>query len=80
MVTRIPTGQFQRLRRNCSSLEEFDHQAKDMTERFLERGHSMGSVQWAYKKARMVPREQLLVTGQRPGRDTDNHTMRYIGT
>ncbi|XP_073417689.1 oocyte zinc finger protein XlCOF29-like [Dendrobates tinctorius] len=40
MVQSVPTGQFLRLRRLCSTNEDFFRQAEDLKERLLERGFS----------------------------------------
>nr|XP_033799951.1 vomeronasal type-2 receptor 26-like [Geotrypetes seraphini] len=56
----IPTGQFLRLRRLCSSRTEFECKAEDMKERFKERGYPTSVIKKAYKRAYWSNREVLL--------------------
>lgn len=56
----IPVGQFQRLKRICSSDSDFQTQAKDMQTRFCERGYSPALVDSAMQKAQSQNRSDLL--------------------
>lgn len=73
----IPKGQYLRLRRNCSTLEEYHKQAKDLQERFLDRGYPRKPLKKAYQFARAQNRETLLVP--KPRKQEDRLT-RIIGT
>ncbi|XP_056427508.1 uncharacterized protein LOC130368175 [Hyla sarda] len=59
-IKAIPTGQFLRIRRICSSDDDFKKQSAILTERFLQRGYSRRSLKKAYQKAQHVHREDLL--------------------
>ena len=41
LISNIPFGQFQRLRRICSSDTDFESQAQAMSNRFAERGYNI---------------------------------------
>lgn len=56
----IPFAQYMRIRRICTSLDEFDIQAGHLQKRFLARGYSRSLLKRAYKKARSQDRRQLL--------------------
>ncbi|XP_069804728.1 uncharacterized protein [Dendropsophus ebraccatus] len=59
-INAIPVGQYLRIKRICSSSEDFEKQAKELKERFLNRGYSRRSLKWAYVRARNTPRHELL--------------------
>ncbi|XP_029475942.1 corrinoid adenosyltransferase isoform X1 [Rhinatrema bivittatum] len=54
LKTNIPTGQFLRLRRLCSSTTEYITQAQNMIVRFQERGYPYKILKRAYKRALYV--------------------------
>ncbi|XP_071983960.1 uncharacterized protein [Engystomops pustulosus] len=56
----IPVGQFLRLKRICSNESNFEQQAEDLKERFLERGYSRRNIRRAYRRAKFTPRNELL--------------------
>uniref|UniRef100_A0A803K2I9 Reverse transcriptase domain-containing protein n=1 Tax=Xenopus tropicalis TaxID=8364 RepID=A0A803K2I9_XENTR len=70
MFRGIPVGQFQRLRRNCSTESAFLEQAVILRDRFLDRGYSMRSLSSAFIKALRMERSDLLTDrkGQHHGR------------
>ncbi|OCT88862.1 hypothetical protein XELAEV_18017492mg [Xenopus laevis] len=59
-IFRKPFGQFLRLRRNCSSNKDFCKQARDMRERFLERGYKQKTIQKVFQRAKGSDRNDLL--------------------
>ncbi|XP_071984186.1 uncharacterized protein [Engystomops pustulosus] len=61
----IPTGQFIRVRRNCSTLGDFRRNAGDLTQRFRDRGYPKKSISRAFQRARDSQRENLLQPKQR---------------
>lgn len=60
LINGIPTGQFLRIRRNCSVEEEFHEEASEMYQRFRQRGYSHRSLKKAKKKATLKNRDELL--------------------
>ena len=56
----IPFSQFCRLKRLCSSENDFDLQATKMKQFFRERGYPEELVQQALSKAKRIPREEAL--------------------
>ena len=56
----IPVGQFLRLKRNCSDLDDFDSKATIMAARFKERGYSPHTIQQATQRANNTSRPDLL--------------------
>ncbi|XP_069609107.1 uncharacterized protein [Ranitomeya imitator] len=56
----IPTGQFLRLKRNCSLTSDFHHEAKTLTDRFRRRGYPKKIISSAFQRARISPRPDLL--------------------
>ena len=57
----IPTGQFLRLRRNCSSLETFNDEVPVMRNCFLHRGYPIQTLEKSVNQALQAPRSDLLV-------------------
>ncbi|XP_078523015.1 uncharacterized protein LOC144792032 [Lissotriton helveticus] len=55
----IPFGQFLRLRRNCTSMPDYDRHATILKEKFIERGYPKRMVRHAYKRAKYFNRETL---------------------
>lgn len=66
LINRIPTGQFLRIRRNCSEDKLFLIEAGDLYQLFRERGYSHLPLKKAKDKALKSKREDLLVTQKRP--------------
>lgn len=60
LVSNIPFGQFQRLRRICDLRSDFDTQAKTMYERFKKRGYKEKTLKKAWVKAKTTERSTLL--------------------
>ncbi|CAJ0961192.1 unnamed protein product [Ranitomeya imitator] len=60
MIQSVPTGQFLRLRRLCSSDVEFIKQADDLKLRLKERGFSNRMIKKAFNRARYASRNTLL--------------------
>ncbi|XP_078502142.1 uncharacterized protein LOC144756318 isoform X1 [Lissotriton helveticus] len=56
----IPFSQFLRVRRNCTSIRDYDNQAEKMKEKFLARGYPNRLIREAYKRARYFDRDALL--------------------
>ncbi|OCT58568.1 hypothetical protein XELAEV_18002002mg [Xenopus laevis] len=56
----VPMGQFQRLRRNCSTDKEFVMQAVKLRDRFLERGYPLKRLVVAFTRAIKTERSELL--------------------
>lgn len=60
LVHNIPTGQFLRLRRICSKEEFFEHQAKELHQRFRDRGYPSHTIRKAYHRAKRTDRKTLM--------------------
>ncbi|XP_040293005.1 uncharacterized protein LOC121004741 [Bufo bufo] len=60
-IRAIPTGQFLRTRRICSSDKQFEQQAGVLTQRFLERGYQYNTIQRGYERAKKTSRDSLLI-------------------
>lgn len=60
LVRNIPTGQFLRVRRNCSTLSEFTSKASDLARRFEQRGYNKHDISNAWERASMTERTTLL--------------------
>ncbi|XP_075132018.1 uncharacterized protein LOC142204604 [Leptodactylus fuscus] len=58
----IPTGQFLRLKRICSSDFQFEEQAADLMNRFRARGYSNKDIKKGYLRAKHTPLSSLLVS------------------
>ena len=65
LISNIPMGQFQRLRRICDSDNDFEVQASSMTKRFKERGYSDRTLSDAYLRAKSANRQALLQKSSR---------------
>lgn len=72
----IPTGQFLRIKRNCSEKEDFKLQAQDLTQRFLQRGYPKKVVSKAFQRAKSTDRATLL----QPRRRHEQKEVRIIST
>ncbi|CAJ0933919.1 unnamed protein product [Ranitomeya imitator] len=55
----IPKGQFLRLRRNCSTDTEFTHQARDLSNRFKQRGYPHKLISDSFRHASQQNRKKL---------------------
>lgn len=73
----IPTGQFARIKRNCSTEEEFNQQARSLSERFKVRGYPRKIISKSFQKIKQQPREQLLQKKERPKNDTLSYITTY---
>ncbi|XP_072000593.1 uncharacterized protein [Engystomops pustulosus] len=60
LIRSIPTGQFLRIRRICSTDSNFEKQAIDMKARFQERGYPMRTIEQGYQRAKRTKRMDLL--------------------
>ncbi|XP_078524701.1 uncharacterized protein LOC144797794 [Lissotriton helveticus] len=56
----IPFGEFLRLRRNCTDLEDFYRHAQEMKTKFRERGYPKKLIEHSLKRARFYDRDCLL--------------------
>ncbi|CAJ0945347.1 unnamed protein product [Ranitomeya imitator] len=56
----IPTGQFLRLKRNCSLSLDFQNEARSLTDRFKHHGYPKKVISTAFQRARTSPRTDLL--------------------
>lgn len=56
----VPKGQMMRVRRNCSSLEDYDQQAMILKNRFVEKGYKSQHLDWIMEEIRALPREHCL--------------------
>ncbi|CAJ0947977.1 unnamed protein product [Ranitomeya imitator] len=70
VINAIPTGQFLRLRRLCSSFDDFKLRADDMKKRFVDRGYSNRSIKKAYYRAIKTERESLIFPKHKLQKDT----------
>ncbi|XP_069612068.1 uncharacterized protein [Ranitomeya imitator] len=61
----IPKGQFYRIRRNCSTQEDFRRHSQDLTQRFKNRGYPRKVIANAYSTAKEVDRGSLLQPRQK---------------
>lgn len=61
----IPTGQFIRIKRNCSNTIDYRKESKDLYLRFRERGYSHKQIRKAKRKAAIRTRESLLLIDQK---------------
>ncbi|KAM4012040.1 uncharacterized protein ACNLHF_005390 isoform 1-T3 [Anomaloglossus baeobatrachus] len=75
MIRSVPTGQFLRLRRICSTNADFERQSLDLMERFRERGYSRRMIKRAYHRAKYSCRDNLLYSDSVPG---PSNQVRFI--
>ena len=59
-INAVPYGQFLRLKRLCSSPEDFSVEAIKMSHRFRERGYPIKIINRALSRASTIPRDSLL--------------------
>ncbi|KAM3926827.1 uncharacterized protein RB166_009651 [Leptodactylus fuscus] len=75
VVNNIPTGQFLRARRICSTENSFEQSARDLELRFKQRGYNQRSIQQGYQRARLSNRSDLIrkrkMNVQRSSKDTN---------
>ncbi|KAM4033170.1 uncharacterized protein ACNLHF_020169 isoform 1-T3 [Anomaloglossus baeobatrachus] len=74
VINSIPTGQFLRARRVCSSDSSFENQSFDLRRRFRARHYSSQSIQKGYERAKRTPRAELLKVKDK----TTDDTLRLI--
>lgn len=60
MIGNIPYGQFLRLKRICSKESDYDIQANEMQQRFVQRGYDRKTINKAFERAKEVDRNTLL--------------------
>ncbi|XP_072007089.1 uncharacterized protein [Engystomops pustulosus] len=75
----IPTGQFLRLKRNCSDQSDFRRHARELTHRFQERGYPQKIISGAFTRAKLSERKDLLQTKSRT-MDSRPRTPRIMET
>ncbi|CAJ0933024.1 unnamed protein product [Ranitomeya imitator] len=78
MIRAIPIGQFLRLRRICSTDEDFEKQAMDLKLRFVERGYSRRSIKKAYNRAKNTTRHQALYSSKPGLTSNQSLTIRFV--
>ncbi|CAJ0941598.1 unnamed protein product, partial [Ranitomeya imitator] len=71
----IPKGQYLRVKRNCSNPSNFYREAKDLRNRFLDRGYPRNVLQEAFKKVESCDRNSLLT----PRETKSDKRTRIIG-
>lgn len=57
----VPFGQFLRLKRLCSTPDDFNREAMDMAHRFEDRGYPVKVINRAFHAAEKIPRVSLLI-------------------
>ena len=86
MKNSIPSSQFLRLRRLCSDDTDFEEEAKEMVEFFIQRHYPEDIVRTALHKFRTIPRQQTLqpddktATKKRPSIRLLYHPVHQSGT
>ncbi|CAJ0944436.1 unnamed protein product [Ranitomeya imitator] len=71
-IRAIPMGQFLRTRWICDQNDAFEHQAKDLTARFLQRGYRRDIDHNAHVMAKEIDQQSLMVP-KRNNKETDGH-------
>ena len=62
-VTRnIPKGQFTRIRRICTNIEDYIQHGRQLSKYFLKRGYKRNAVEKAYKEILKTDRNAILLT------------------
>ncbi|XP_078520512.1 uncharacterized protein LOC144785528 [Lissotriton helveticus] len=56
----LPYGQYLRVRRNCSTIQQFELHGQGLTSKLKERGYPHKLLKHSMKRARWTPREHLL--------------------
>ncbi|XP_069611287.1 uncharacterized protein [Ranitomeya imitator] len=72
----LPTGQFFRIRRNCTLHSDFCSQAKALSTRLQARGYPRSIISKAVWRTKTIPRAQLL----QPRKKQPDNNLRYITT
>ncbi|CAJ0965363.1 unnamed protein product [Ranitomeya imitator] len=62
----VPTGQFLRIRRNCTLDQDFLTQARELTDRFRQRSYPKRVVSTAFQRAKRRDQASLLTSVGRP--------------
>ncbi|XP_078527507.1 uncharacterized protein LOC144799808 [Lissotriton helveticus] len=62
----IPFGQFLRLKRNCTTMRDYEKHADVLKKKFLERGYPRRLIRQAYKKAKYFNRETIFEENPTP--------------
>ncbi|CAJ0968583.1 unnamed protein product [Ranitomeya imitator] len=75
MIHSVPIGQFLRIRRICSTIDEFEAQARELKSRFKERGYSNRAIKRAYLRAKHSDRNTLLYGSCERG---DKSDIRFV--
>ncbi len=76
LIENIPYGQFIRLRRICSNEEDYHIKAKEMSERFEQRGYDKSLIDRAIEKANRKEREELL--NPAPTQHDDKNDITFV--
>ncbi|CAJ0940311.1 unnamed protein product [Ranitomeya imitator] len=71
----IPKGQYLRVKRNCSNSSHFYGEAKELINKFLDKGYPMNVLQEAFKKVESCDRNSLLS----PKEKKEDKQTRIIG-
>ncbi|KAM4043753.1 uncharacterized protein ACNLHF_014024 [Anomaloglossus baeobatrachus] len=80
-IRAVPTGQFLRARRVCSTDQSFESESQNLRVRFQQRGYSNRNIKRGYLRARHTPREQLLYSATSTKKDKNKgNEIRYIST
>ncbi|OCT99589.1 hypothetical protein XELAEV_18005372mg [Xenopus laevis] len=79
LIRGIPTGQYLRVKRICSTQTEFKKEADKLYQRFKQRGYSHNSLKTAYKRALEADRNQLLIPNKSKETNKSNKIIRFIG-
>uniref|UniRef100_A0A3P8U3H0 Reverse transcriptase domain-containing protein n=1 Tax=Amphiprion percula TaxID=161767 RepID=A0A3P8U3H0_AMPPE len=80
LIENIPFGQFQRLKRICNSQTDFNTQATEMQQRFVQRGYKAKTLSGALTRVKTLDRRNLLIRRQRAPSQTKNRifcTLQY---
>ncbi|XP_078509911.1 uncharacterized protein LOC144769621 [Lissotriton helveticus] len=75
-VNNIPFGQFLRLKRNCTTIQDFDKHAVALKSKFIDRGYPKRMVRHAYKRAKYYDRESLLKNKEK--KDTNPQPIIFV--
>ncbi|OCT70398.1 hypothetical protein XELAEV_18037316mg [Xenopus laevis] len=82
LIQGIPTGQYLRVKRLCSTQTDFKKEADKLYVRFKQTGYSHNSLKKAYKRALMADRNLLLVPKKSVATSKPTNTnkvIRFIG-
>ncbi|XP_018108445.1 uncharacterized protein LOC108711328 [Xenopus laevis] len=76
----VPTGQFIRLRRNCTTWDTFHQRSMELWDRLTSRGYETDCVKKAYENAIMKNRTDLLKTTKNNRYKQKDKRIRFITT